>query len=114
MALRAHFLRLAADFFDGVFTGGGRSARRITPRRPDHVSSIAQTLLSTRPEARKISRTTLSSRSVVTPDARLGHATHRPPAGVSRGLAFATAAASARFVVTNVTTTSSAPRPASR
>src|SRR5262249_18028249 len=56
-----------------------RSRRRKTKRRPDQVSSMAQTLLSTRPEARPTSRTTSSVRSVGTPDARLGHATQSPP-----------------------------------
>src|SRR6266511_2127452 len=49
---------------------------------PDHVSSTAQTFTSTRPLARACARMMFSSRSVGTPEARLGHAIHSAPAGV--------------------------------
>ena len=48
---------------------------------PDHVSSTAHTLLSTRPCASPSSRTMPSRRSVATHAVRFGHAIHRPPAG---------------------------------
>src|SRR5215472_281 len=64
-----HFLRL------------GRSLSRWTKRSPDQVSSTAQTLLSTKPASRPISRIRSSVRSVSTPEAFLGHAIHNPPAG---------------------------------
>ncbi|WP_327006182.1 cadherin-like domain-containing protein [Dactylosporangium sp. NBC_01737] len=63
----------------------GRSPTRITCFSPDHTSSIAQTLTSTRPCARANSRTPFSSRSVAMPEERFGQATHSAPAGgVSR------------------------------
>ena len=58
-----------------------RSRRRYTKRNPDHVSSTAHTLLSTRPCARPTSRTTFSVRSVATPAVFFGQAIHKPPAG---------------------------------
>ena len=60
-----------------------RSRRRTTSRRPDQVASIAQTLLSTSPAARPISRTTSSVRPVGTPEARFGHATPDAAAGAN-------------------------------
>ena len=59
---------------------GLRSARRRTNFRPDHTSSIAHTLTSTKPAARPISRTTFSSMSVGTFDAFLGQQTQIIPA----------------------------------
>src|SRR5262245_34473715 len=56
-----------------------RSRRRKTKRSPDQVSSMAQTLLSTRPAVSPTSRMTSSVRSLETPDARLGQAIHSPP-----------------------------------
>ena len=56
----------------------GEAVRRTA--RPDHVSSTAHTLLSTRPCASPTSRTMLSRRSVATPAVRFGHAIHNPPA----------------------------------
>src|SRR5438477_5235347 len=50
----------------------GRSWRRMTKRRPDQVSSIAQTLLSTSPASRPTARITSSVKSVATPDAFFG------------------------------------------
>src|SRR5205814_10067137 len=61
-----------------------RSARRTTKRRPDQVSSMAQTLLSTRPVSRPRPRTSASPRSVATPEDLLGQASQRPPSGSSR------------------------------
>src|SRR5262245_56356384 len=46
----------------------GRSFTRMTNRRPDQVSSTAQTLLSTRPVARPMGRMMVSVSSVSTPD----------------------------------------------
>jgi len=67
-------------------------------RRPLHVSSIAQTLLSTTPWASPISRTTFSFKSVATFDAFLGHAIQSPPRSASafssRAKDFARSAAS--------------------
>jgi hypothetical protein len=54
---------------------------RHTSRRLDHVSSIAQTLLSTRPIGRATSLTTCCVMSVASPDAFFGHAIHSPPLG---------------------------------
>ena len=51
-----------------------RSARRNTKRSPDHVSSMAHTLLSTSPFESPISRTGFSERSDATSDVRFGHA----------------------------------------
>src|SRR6185369_8084958 len=56
-----------------------RSATRTTSRSPDHVSSTAHTLLSTRPSDRACLRITSSVTSVFTPDAFFGQATQRPP-----------------------------------
>ena len=53
----------------------------MTSRRPDQVSSIAQTLLSTRPVGSATSRTTSSDMSVGTPEDRFGQAIHSPRAG---------------------------------
>src|SRR5262249_54962269 len=66
------------------FLGLGRSLTRITKRSPDQVSSTAQTLLSTRPACKPISRTRSSVKSVGTPEAFLGQAIQRPPAGERR------------------------------
>ena len=60
---------------------GRRSSSRITSRSPDQVSSIAQTLLSTRRLARPSSRATSSVMSVSTPEERFGQAIQRPAAG---------------------------------
>src|SRR5262249_52696549 len=59
----------------------GRSFKRKTRRRADQVSSTAQTLLSTRPLARAMSRTMFSLRSVSTPEAFLGQQIQRAPSG---------------------------------
>ncbi len=48
-------------------------------RSPLQVASIAQTLLSTSPEARPMPRTRSSVKSVATPDAFFGHAIQSPP-----------------------------------
>ncbi len=58
-----------------------RRSRRQTSRRPVHVASTAQTLLSTRPRGRATSLTTASVMSVSTPEERLGQAIQRPPSG---------------------------------
>ena len=49
--------------------------------RPDHVSSIAQTLMSTRPVGRNRSRSTSSVMSVGTLEALFGHAVQIAPSG---------------------------------
>src|SRR3569623_3708560 len=86
-----------------------RSARRITRRSPDQVSSIAQTLLSTRPVGSATSRTTCSCTSVGSFDAAVGHAIHTPHAGAIRGRIFASCASNtARFVQNWITTSSGA------
>ena len=60
--------------------GDARGPRRgTTKRRPDHVPSIAQTLLSTRPASSPTRCTASNARSVATPDVFFGHATHSPP-----------------------------------
>ena len=87
-----------------------RSARRITKRRPDHVSSMAQTLLSTRPAARPTSRTTFSSRSVATPEARFGQAIQRPPAGSRAPASAANRRRRSRALSVKLTITSRGPR----
>src|SRR5262249_5147145 len=61
------------------------SVTRMTFLTPDQTSSIAHTLTSTRPCPRTCSRTTLSVRSVGTPEARFGQATHSAPACVVFG-----------------------------
>jgi glutamate/tyrosine decarboxylase-like PLP-dependent enzyme len=55
----------------------------MTNRSPENTSLIAQILLSTSPASSPIRRTTPSSRSVATPDAFLGQAIHKLPAGAS-------------------------------
>jgi S1-C subfamily serine protease len=60
-----------------------RFSLRMTKRNPEYVSSIAHTLLSTSPVARPTFWTTSNERSVSTPDAFFGHATHTPPASAS-------------------------------
>ena len=52
---------------------------------PDQVSSIEQTLKSTQPVARPVSRTTLPSRSVLAPDAFFGQANQAVCRVTSRG-----------------------------
>ena len=79
LALEA--LRTGSGFWAPIFP---RSATTMTSRRPDQVSSIAQTLLSTNERSSAIRRTTSSVRSVSTPEARLGQAIHRPAAGSMR------------------------------
>src|SRR4029079_14384480 len=61
-------------------------ARRRENRSPLHVSSIAQTFVSTTPAARPKSRMRFSSRSVSILAAFFGHATQSipPPAGINR------------------------------
>src|SRR5215471_13442788 len=62
----------------GVYT---RRSFRHTRRNPDHTSSMAQTLLSTRPRGSPTSRTASSFTVVATPEDRFGQATYRPPSG---------------------------------
>src|ERR1700687_5895913 len=59
---------------------------RMTNRSPDHVSSIAHTLLSTRPVGRATNRMKSAVISVGTFDAFFGQATQNPAAGVMRRL----------------------------
>src|SRR5205823_7021920 len=58
-----------------------RFSLRQTKRRPDQTSLTAQTLLSTKPWGRPMSRRRFSSRSVATRADRLGQAIHRLPSG---------------------------------
>ena len=70
----------------GVGVSPAGPSSRITSRRPDQVSSIAQTLLSTRRFSSASSRTTSSVRSVSTPRspwARRSRARRRDPAPAS-------------------------------
>src|ERR1700739_3581751 len=53
----------------------------ITNFSPDQVSSMAQTLMSTRPSGNARSRTTTSLRSVATPEAFFGQDTQIMPSG---------------------------------
>src|SRR5260370_16040157 len=53
----------------------------MTNFNPDQTSSIAQTLMSTRPSGSAVSRTTTSVRSVATPEALFGHDTQIMPSG---------------------------------
>jgi hypothetical protein len=53
----------------------------ITNFNPDQVSSIAQTLISTRPSGSAVFRTTTSVKSVATPEAFFGHDTQIVPSG---------------------------------
>ena len=104
--------RGAGDHEDGIAHGVLSSAVLLTDHesQPDQVSSIAQTLLSTRPFGRATSRMAFSSRSVGTPDARFGHATHRPAGGVDGAGQTRRAGARARHAVVKKTTTSKEPR----
>src|SRR4051812_10355504 len=61
----------------------GRSFRRKTNFRPDHVSSIAQTFTSTSPPANPSSRTTFSFKSLLIPDAFFGQEIQSMPSGLS-------------------------------
>ena len=61
----------------------GRSSFRSENRRPDHVSSIAHTLVSTQPDGSRSSRSVFSVMSVGTPLERFGQATHTEPDGVT-------------------------------
>src|SRR6185312_8549578 len=90
----------------GRTPGFGRFSTRTTRRSPLHVSSMAQTLLSTSPVGSATSRTAFSVMSVATPDAFLGHAIHSPPAGCRRAATLASRPANLARAVTNQTTTS--------
>src|SRR5262245_25792011 len=61
------------DFQLARFALSRRWISRMTRRRADHVSSTAQTLLSTRPRGRANSRTTSSVTVVLTPALFFGH-----------------------------------------
>src|SRR5581483_9393383 len=92
--------------------GSRRAARRSvrhTTRSPDHTSSSAATLLSTRPSGRNTSRTTHSDMSVGSLLAFFGHATQRPPSTSSTSSSFGTRRSSATREVWNDTTTSAVP-----
>src|SRR5229473_1510852 len=86
---------------------------RMTNRSPDHVSSIAHTLLSTRPVGRATNRITSSVISVGTFDDFFGQATQNPAAGVMRRLTDASWRANSARRVTNSTRTSKGSFPAS-
>jgi len=88
----------------------GRFSLRITRRSPDHVSSIAQTLLSTRPFASATSRTMFSVISVSTPELFLGQATHSAPAGSSAAESRSNRHRSSAAETVKNTITSSGPR----
>src|SRR5579863_2620621 len=60
---------------------GYRWSFGITNFRPDQVSSIAHTLISTRPSGSAASRTTTSLKSLSTPDDFFGHDTQIMPPG---------------------------------
>ena len=66
-----------------LVAAGDAVSLRITKRRPLHVSSIAQTLLSTQPVGSRSARSTSSVMSVGTPLVFFGHATHTPPSGAA-------------------------------
>ena len=86
-------------------------ARVATPtRRPDQVSSMAHTLLSTRPSGSATSRTTPSCMVVSSPEARLGQATHRPPEGKIMRDSGPMRRSKSRRCVKKATTTSAEPR----
>src|SRR5205807_9851733 len=70
-------VKKSRDYFDGLV----RWFFGITNFSPDHTSSIAQTLISTRPSGSAVSRTTTSVRSVATPDDFFGHDTQIMPSG---------------------------------
>src|SRR5712692_2593383 len=83
----------------------------MTSRRPDQTWSIAQTLLSTRPVGREISRTTCSVMSVGTLAARLGQAIHSPQAGAIRARSESSCAASSARQTAKKTMTSKGTSP---
>src|ERR1700736_4353762 len=56
-----------------------RFSRRIINFNPDHVSSTAQTFMSTNPSGNATSRITSSVTSVTTPEDFFGHETQRSP-----------------------------------
>ncbi len=89
---------------------GGRERRGITKRNPDQISSMAQTLLSTRPVASPISRTSFAERSAATPEDFFGHATQRPPAGCSDFASRAKERRSSAALLLKRTMTSASPR----
>jgi len=76
---------------------------------PVQTSSIAQTLLSTRPVGRATSRITCSVMSVGTRAARFGQAIHSPQAGAMRSRSPGSWASKSSRQRTNVTITSSCP-----
>src|SRR5438045_2326164 len=90
---------------------GRRAARRPLSRQrslslrtnlsPDHVSSIAHTFTSTRPEASPKSRTIPSLRSLATPDVFFGQATHNIPFDSRRSRKGANSLARSAFIFTN-------------
>src|SRR6476619_1587732 len=61
--------------------GLARWSRGMTSFKADHVSSMAQTLMSTSPSDSAVSRTTFSVTSVATPEDFFGHDTHTMPPG---------------------------------
>src|SRR5437016_5411479 len=74
---RSLFSKISSELLDDP----GADTRNAAQTR---VSSTAQTLLSTRPVAKPISRTRSSVKSIGVPEAFLGQAIHRPPAGQRR------------------------------
>ena len=83
-----------------------RSDFRITSFKPDHTASTAQTLISTSPIGKQISRITSSVTSVATPEAFfgavfLGHETQIIPSGASKSRSRDSNSASSTFFVTN-------------
>ena len=70
---------------------------------------MAQTLLSTRPRGSPYFRTACSVMSVVTPDARLGHAIQSPPLGASAACSLGSCFLNAASLSKNATTTSNGP-----
>jgi len=85
----------------------GRSCKRNINLSPDQTSSTAQTLTSTRPSDNPSSRTTLSVRSVFTPDAFFGHETQSIPSGFSFAAVGENFAANSCLLLTNSKTKSS-------
>src|SRR5450755_3977646 len=75
LADTARLARDAARADGAVFA---RSLTRTTILSPDQTSSIAPTLLSTKPASSPSCRTAASVTSVSTPEAFLGQQTHRP------------------------------------
>src|SRR6185369_12143183 len=85
----------------------GRSCKRNTNLSPDQTSSTAQTLTSTKPSDKPSSRTTLSVRSVFTPDAFFGQETQSMPSGFNFAAVGENFAANSCLLLTNSKTKSS-------